>query len=141
MTRKENWRNVKGHEKKYQVSDLGRVKSLPRMIVRSIIGNSERKIIQPLRGRILKPQKHPGGYLMVTLSKKAKIRSYLIHRLVAQAFIPNPKNKKEINHKDCDKKNNERSNLQWVTKVEHDFHTKCNGLRLGRPAKIKEKTK
>lgn len=95
----EEWRDIKGYEGLYQVSDQGRVKSLNYKLTE--------------KEKILKPIKNIRGYWKVNLSKNGKQKTYFIHRIVAQVFIPNPKNMPEINHKNEDKSNNTASNLEW----------------------------
>ena len=97
---KEIWRNVVGYEGIYEVSNFGRVKSLPRKF-------------QP-RERILTPCNR-GEYLAVTLCMNGSEKLTSIHRLVAMAFIPNPNNYPQVNHKDEDKTNNHVNNLEWCT--------------------------
>ena len=94
----EIWKNIQGYEGLYQISNLGRVKSLHY--------NKE---------KILKPNKYGAGYYGVALSKNNKHKRYSIHRLVAIAFIPNPNNLPQVNHKDEDKTNNRVDNLEWCT--------------------------
>lgn len=94
----EVWKDIEGYEGLYQVSSLGRVKSLR-------FGKE----------RILKAGKDKGGYLMVNLCKNSKTKMYKVHRLVAQAFIPNPDGLQCINHKDENKTNNCVDNLEWCT--------------------------
>ena len=96
----EVWKDIKGYEGLYQVSSLGRVKSLPKYHFNYC--------------RILKPVK-TAGYLRVCLHKSFNQKDHLIHRLVAEAFIPNPANLPQVNHKDEDKNNNNVSNLEWCT--------------------------
>ena len=96
---KEEWKDIKGYEGLYQVSNLGRVKSL---------GNNKSK-----KEKILDPKPNMYGYKEVRLSKEGKRKPYKVHRLVAIYFIPNPNNYKEVNHKDEDKTNNHVSNLEW----------------------------
>jgi len=97
----EIWKDIDGYNGLYQISNYGRVKSLIKHN-----GTDE---------RILKPIKNLNGYLQVNLSKKGKLNIYSIHRLVAQAFIPNDDLlKTEINHKDENKINNNVNNLEWV---------------------------
>jgi hypothetical protein len=91
---KEEWRDIKGYEGRYQISNYGKVKSLKT--------NREKKAFL---------QKF--GYLKVQLYDGKKARNYFVHRLVAQAFIPNYNNLREINHKDEDKTNNSVTNLEW----------------------------
>ena len=78
--------------------------------------------------RILKLQNHPKGYKIVTLTKKGKQKTYLVHILVANAFIPNPDNKPEVNHKDTNKTNNRADNLEWNTRSENMQHAKEHKL-------------
>ena len=97
----EIWEDIADYEGLYQVSSLGRVKSL---------GNYKSS-----KEKILKPFSNKDGYLNVKLCKEGKRKQYLVHRLVAKAFIPNPENKLEVNHKDEDKTNNKVENLEWMT--------------------------
>ena len=94
----EIWKSIKGYEGLYEVSNLGRVKSL-------LYGKE----------RILKPQKQRNGYLHIILCKNVKMKTFKVHRLVATAFIPNPECFEQINHKDEDKTNNCVSNLEWCS--------------------------
>ena len=98
----EQFRNIEGYEGLYQVSNEGRVKSL----------NYRRSGEE----RVLKPAKNNWNYLQVYLSKNKKYKWYKVHRLVAQAFIPNPENLPEVNHLDEDKTNNNVENLEWCTR-------------------------
>lgn len=106
---KEIWKDIKGYEGHYQVSNLGRVKSLARIVV-TYHGKK-----QPINERILKIKIHKQGYLEVNLHSKGKYKTYKVHRLVAIAFIPNPYGLLEINHKDENKSNNMVDNLEWCT--------------------------
>lgn len=92
----EIWKDVKGYEGLYQVSNLGRVK-----------GTKSKKY--------LKTTKSNKNYLVVNLCKNAEYHSFNIHRLVAEAFIPNPQKLPCVNHKDYDPNNNCVDNLEWVT--------------------------
>lgn len=107
----EIWKDIPGYEGLYQVSNLGRVKSLPRHEISEYFPNGRFR-----KGALLKPFKGGANYLMVALGRKNK---KYIHRLVAIAFIPNPENKEEVDHIDCDTLNNEASNLKWVTRKEN----------------------
>ena len=104
ITETEIWKPKKDYEGLYEVSNLGRVKSL---------GNG--KSINSKEG-ILKPGKIKQGYLQVTLCKNRKQKRFLVHRLVAEAFLPNPENLPFINHKDEDKTNNSVDNLEYCTR-------------------------
>ena len=94
----------------YEISNLGRVKRLS--YTRSIFVNNKTQIMT-FKDRILKPIRHNNGYYAVSLSKNHKHKIFLIHKLVAQAFIKNPNNYKCINHKDENKSNNYIDNLEW----------------------------
>lgn len=95
----------------YDVSNYGRVRSKH---------NNKYGIIH--KYKILKPQLNGPGYPCVILHKNKQIKMIRIHRLVAEYFIPNPKNKPEVNHKDADKTNNYYKNLEWVTGKENVAH-------------------
>jgi hypothetical protein len=101
----EIWRDIPGFEGYYMVSNLGRVKSLPRK-TNNQYGKTE---------RVLKPGwvKKKDSYKFVHLSKDGIRVKFLLHRLVAAAFIPNPNNLPFINHKDCNPENNRADNLEW----------------------------
>lgn len=111
---KEEWRDIQGYEGLYQVSNLGRVKSLERMVS---FGWSHRTISE----KILKQFKLNSGYLFVCLKKDGKGKNKTIHRLVAEAFIPNPDNLPQCNHKDENPLNNCLENLEWC-----DAKYNCN---------------
>lgn len=111
----EIWKDIEGYEGLYQVSNLGRVRSVDR------IGGRGRRF----NGRILKPKVKTGGYLLVNFSKEGKRKMFSVHRLVAQAFIPNPEGLPQINHKDENPSNNRVENLEWC-----DGKYNCNyGIR------------
>lgn len=97
----EVWKDIDGYEGKYQVSNLGRVKSL------NYNRTGEEKLLKPLENKC--------GYVRVVLYKDRRAKNYLIHRLVAETFIPNPNNYPIINHKDENKQNNKVKNLEWCT--------------------------
>ena len=99
----EEWRDVVGYEGLYKISNLGRVMSLYK-------GTKLRKKVA-----ILKPNIRENGYESVSLYMNKKKRGYLVHRLVAMAFIPNPDNLPAVNHKDECKTNNTPENLEWCT--------------------------
>lgn len=103
----EIWKDIKEYEGLYQVSNLGRVRSLDRIINTE---QGKRKIL----GKIRKTRKDSRRfYLLVDLSKNNKTKTFLVHRLVALSFINNPNNLPQINHKDENKENNFIKNLEW----------------------------
>lgn len=107
----EEWVDVRGYEDLYQVSTYGRVKSKSNNIVRS------NGVIQFNQERIIKFCLINSGYYRVMLHKDKQTKGFLVHRLVAEHFIPNPKEYKEVNHKDEKKTNNYVDNLEWCDKV------------------------
>lgn len=130
----ENWKDIKGYEGHYQVSNKGRVKSLPR-IWKGKTKKGDIKI-NHTKGKILKPYTEKGkrsnikDSLYVTLCKNNIKKRYYIHRLVAQEFIfnDNPLLKIEVNHKDGNRYNNNADNLEWVTKQQNIKHAFKNNL-------------
>ncbi len=124
----ENWKDIKGYEQSYQVSNLGRVKSLSRTIMKS------NNTIMYVKERILKTRRHNNGYYMVTLYKNQTPKLCTIHRLVAKAFIDNPENKSTVNHLDGDKLNNHVDNLEWCTQQENITHSNRPGLTKNKVA-------
>lgn len=107
---KEIWKDVKNYEGLYQVSNLGNVKVLDRIVNSAIKNNTKVK----RKGRMLK-QYIKQGYPQVTLTLNNKRKYCNVHRLVAEAFIPNPNNLPQINHIDENKLNNNVDNLEWCT--------------------------
>lgn len=101
----EIWRDIEGFEGKYQVSNQGRVKSLPRKVQ---FGHRNRIVHE----KILKYCDNGKGYQYVSLGRGVENRRY-VHRLVTEAFIPNPDNLPEVNHKDCNPRNCNENNLEW----------------------------
>lgn len=109
----EIWKDVKGYEGYYQVSNEGRVGSLNREI-ENCNGNKIRR-----KGIMIKQRHGNRGYRLADLSKNGTTKGFLVQRLVAFNFIDNPRNKLEVNHIDENKDNNNDSNLEWVTRVEN----------------------
>lgn len=103
----EEWRDIPGYEGKYQVSNLGQVKSCTRT------RNGKKGTIAIVKERVLKLKTDKDGYKEVALSLDGKLKYYRVHRLVAMAFIPNPLNLPLINHKDENPANNNVDNLEW----------------------------
>lgn len=111
----EIWKDIPGYEGVYQVSNMGRIKGLPRR------RNGRSNIPINMKGRMLKP-KLRNGYELVILHKDNVCETKLIHRLVAQAFIPNPENKPTVNHKKGIKNDNRATELEWMTYSENSTH-------------------
>ena len=110
----EIWRPIEGYEGLYEVSSYGRVRSLDRYDNM----NHFRK------GKVLSPIKEPTGYLRCNLYLNKNVKTVLIHRLVAQAFIPNPDNLPQVNHRDEVKTNNRVDNLEWCdSKYNNNYGT------------------
>ena len=116
----ELWRNVVGYEGLYMVSNLGNVMSLPRRA--NHIGGSRLS-----EGRMLRPSMVHNGYQIVTLCKDGTRTSRLVHRLVAEAFIPNPDNLPQVNHKNFDRVCNTVDNLEWCTASENTKYSESAG--------------
>ena len=119
-----NWLTVKGYEGLYEVSDAGQVRSVTRKCL-----HKNGKVTLNV-GKVLaqSPNKNT-RYMMCGLWRNNKAKYYLVHRLVAEAFIPNPDNLAEVNHIDGNRQNNHLSNLEWVTRKGNIRHAIDTGLR------------
>ena len=122
----EIWKDIKGYEGLYQVSNLGRVKSL--------------NYKKTGKEKILKADTDKDGYLRVCLSKNGKHKNYIVHRLVAIAYIPNTNNYPIVNHRDETQQNNKASNLEWCTCTYNNNYGTRNE-RLSKAKKGKKHTK
>lgn len=103
----ENWVSIDGYEGLYEVSDAGMVRSLKRTTT---------------SGRVLSQRAGTGGYLNVCLCKNNRKKTFVVHRLVARAFLDNPEGKPEVNHKNGIRTDNRVENLEWVTRSENERH-------------------
>lgn len=129
---KEIWRPIKGYETYYEISNFGNVRSVDRIVTYS---NGRKRL---WKGQMMKPYKDRYGYLALNLCKNSKYSAFTVHRLVAQAFLPNPDNLPVINHKDENKTSNfvflnkdgsvdfDKSNLEWCS----ISYNNCYGTRL-----------
>ena len=121
----EIWKDIEGYESLYMVSSLGRVKSLGN-------GNSNKSKL-----KIMKTTLNHKGYPMIKLCKEGVGKGFSVHRLVAKAFIPNPNNLPQVNHKDENKQNNCVENLEWCTnEYNHNYGTRIERVRqkqIGNP--------
>jgi hypothetical protein len=113
-----NWKSIKGYEGIYEVSDSGEIRSLTR---KDRLGRTK-------EGKTKCACDNGTGYLVVNLKANGKSKMKTVHRLVAEAFIPNPLNLPEVNHKDGDKQNNRVENLEWCSHGENVKHAFNLGL-------------
>jgi len=123
----EIWKDVVGYEGLYQVSNLGRVKSLDKTVKSAIKNNNERFI----PGIIMSFTQDKDGYFRIGLTKNKKKKIIPVHRIICSAFIENPENKPQVNHIDGIKNNNILSNLEWATLSENRVHSYATGLQTG----------
>ena len=136
---KEVWKWIDGYTNMYQVSNLGRVRSVDRDVYCEVSPNK----LQHIFGKVLKQGTNHKGYPIVYLSKDGKQKIITVHRLVAKAFIENPLSLPQVNHKDGCKTNNYVDNLEWCDNSYNQKHAHDTGLfpvyeetrGWGRPAK------
>lgn len=142
----EQWKDVVGYEGLYEVSNLGRVRSVDRQI-------KYKDSYRTVKGIYIQQLYEPYGHLFVRLCKEGKKKQMYVHRLVAQAFIPNPDNLPCINHKNEIPDDNRVENLEWCTvtynntygkRIEKEIMTKIkngkyNPLHIGLPAEEQRK--
>ena len=126
----EIWRPVRDFEGLYEVSNLARVRSVDRSITAVYKGTIYTRTI---KGKILRQRKIHKGYCAITLKNK----SLFIHRIVAEAFVPNPDNLPEINHKDENKANNHPCNLEWCDRgYNNEYGTARQRMRMTKSRQI-----
>jgi hypothetical protein len=114
----EKWKDVIDYEGYYQISNFGRLRSVDRFVINKM------GVKRKLKGSLKNTYQINGGYLMVSLGKKGINKAYLVHKLVANAFLLNPFNYKQINHKNGNKKDNILNNLEWCTARENTHHAR-----------------
>lgn len=123
----EQWKPIDGYEGLYEISNLGKVKSL----------NYNRTGVE----KIMRPGKTKEGYLRVDLCRGGKVKHFLVHRLVATAFLPNPMGLPEINHLDENKTNNVISNIEWCSRYYNNRYgtrtERSAAAQINHPAKSK----
>lgn len=117
----EVWKDIPGYEGLYQISNLGRVKSLERWV-------QNYGKLQHHPEKIKVPANRGDGYQALILYKDNKGKNRYIHRLVAEAFLPNPNNKMTVNHVNGNKSDNRAENLEWSTYAENNKHAYDTGL-------------
>jgi hypothetical protein len=123
----EQWKPVVGYEGFYEVSNQGRIRSVDRITNSSIRHNDH--VVK--KGKMLKLNLKRGGYLAVDLSKENVKKTKTVHRIVAEAFIPNPEDKYTVNHINGNKSDNRVENLEWATSSENSIHAVKTHLMPG----------
>jgi hypothetical protein len=118
----EVWKDIKGYEGLYEISNLGRIKSMWRKKESQLLFGFYQN------GRIITTHTHKNKSIIVSLRKDSKHKRHYLHRLLAIAFIPNPHNKPCINHLDGNRSNNEMDNIEWCTYKENSEHAYNNNL-------------
>lgn len=146
----EVWRDVVGYSGLYMVSNIGRIKSLDKIVERGgytrknnrtgerIFSEGDKKVVH---GRVMITYLDRVGYVYVSLSINKKSKKHKVHRLVAMAFVNNVENKKYVNHKNGDKTDNIFSNLEWVSSGENQKHAYKTGLKKSLLGALNSKSK
>lgn len=118
----ETWKDIEGYEGYYRISTHGRVRSIARIVT------CKNGMSKPIREKVLTPHFNTNGYLWVQLQRASVKEFWFIHRLVAQAFVPNPDRKPFVNHKTGKKTDNIADLLEWSTRRENVAHAFATGL-------------
>ena len=126
--RTEIWKSISGYNDYYEVSDLGRIRSVTRKIERTNPLIPTQKNLYTYKGKLIPFWITPKGYCRCTLNIDGIKKNHLVHQLVAKSFIDNAENKKQVNHINCIKTDNRLENLEWVTNYENHLHAVENGL-------------
>ena len=116
------WKDIKGYDGLYMISDMGEIKSLPK---NHRYGSKVERI---LKSGKTKKQRSGETYPTICLCKDGVVTEYKIHRLVAETYIPNPENKSTVNHINGIKNDNRVENLEWATPSEQNYHMWKTGL-------------
>lgn len=130
----EIWKDIQGYEGLYQVSNLGRVKSLKRL-------SNDRGGYRTIEEKIKNTRSCRKDYQIINLSKNGTFKTYRLHRLVAETFIPNHNNYPQVNHIDGNKQNNCVSNLEWCNNSYNQKHAYFNKLNKRRYAEFNPNSK
>lgn len=132
----EIWKPIKGYEGIYDVSSYGRVRSSERTAERlDRYGNISK---YEVKGQIISQWKRKDGYMSVTLRSMKIQRTFLVHRLVIETFVPNPDNLQWVNHKDENKSNNNVENLEWCTA---SYNCTYNNLHMKKNMPFKKRVR
>ena len=128
----EEWKDIPNFEGYYQASTMGRIRSVERTLV------YKNGAVRHWPSKVLVPYLRKDGYYSVSLSKNGVRKSYRVHRLVAETFIPNPDNLPEVNHKNEIKTDNRVENLEWCTS-EYNLNWATHNIRMVQTAKKNNK--
>ena len=121
------WKPIPGYEGIYEASNKGEIRSFDKVITQK--NGTDRTI----KGRVMKQRKNNRGYHIITLNKDSVSKDYLVHRLIAFAFLPNPDNLPQVNHIDGNKSNNCIENLEWCDQTHNMLEAYRTGLRVATP--------